>query len=389
MGKTEASPTAPPSGKRLPELDGLRGMAILMVFLLHYISDSRTNNGEFGTLYRFAQIFRLGWSGVDLFFVLSGFLIGGILLDARASPSYFKTFYVRRVHRILPICYAWITAYGLFGYAARKWAPAYDSALVWNSVPPWIYYLFLQNLVFRPMSIFSHYWMSPLWSLAVEEQFYFASPLLIRFLSPLRLTQVLVGCIAGAPILRYFLSSQAPDGLNMSYVLMPCRADALAMGMLAAVAWRTNGRAWLARHTRLLKTVLAILLCGALLMVKWLPGPRNGFEAAYHYSWLAAMYSCMMLVALVHREGILARIFRWRFLRELGRVSYCVYLIHLGILGTCHWVLLHSLPRINDWRGVLTTLLAAGITWGMAQSSWRYFEKPLIDRGHAFGYSRG
>jgi len=87
--------------KRLPELDGLRGLAILMVLLEHYAAES--TYGARGTLsVTLSRISRLGWTGVDLFFVLSGFLIGGILLDFRHSPSYLKTFYIRRAHRILP-----------------------------------------------------------------------------------------------------------------------------------------------------------------------------------------------------------------------------------------------------------------------------------------------
>lgn len=295
-----------------------------MVFLLHYITDSRTHDGHFGLLYRFAAMFRLGWSGVDLFFVLSGFLIGGILLDACKSPRYFKTFYLRRACRILPVYYAWITVFALVGHAAAKWGAAHDSTMVLISVPVVVYYFFLQNMVFGPLPAFSHYWISPMWSLAVEEQFYLASPLLIRFLSPRRLTQVLIGCIVGAPVLRFLLYSRMPDGPEMAYVLMPCRADALAMGMLAAVAWRTSAKAWLAQHISLLKIILGVLLTGALAMVKWLPGPRNGFQAALQYSWLATMYVCLMLVALLHNKGIIARIVRWRFLHEWGRVSYCI-----------------------------------------------------------------
>jgi peptidoglycan/LPS O-acetylase OafA/YrhL len=107
--------------RRWPELDGLCGGAILMVFLLHYVTDSRTHEGNFGLLYHFAQIFRLGWSGVDLFFVLSGFLIGGILLDARSSSNYFQTFYTRRIRRILPIYYVWIALYVCASYVIAKW----------------------------------------------------------------------------------------------------------------------------------------------------------------------------------------------------------------------------------------------------------------------------
>jgi len=104
-----------PAVNHWPELDGLRGAAILMVLGLHYIANSRTSDHGFGLLYSAAQLFRLGWTGVDLFFVLSGFLIGGILLDASSSPNYAKTFYIRRVYRIIPIYYVWLTLYGLIG----------------------------------------------------------------------------------------------------------------------------------------------------------------------------------------------------------------------------------------------------------------------------------
>jgi peptidoglycan/LPS O-acetylase OafA/YrhL len=90
------------SGRRVPELDGIRGLAILLVIFWHYVSAPGAlmpNDTLGGILFRVGA---LTWSGVDLFFVLSGFLIGGILIDAKASPSYFKTFYVRRTFRILP-----------------------------------------------------------------------------------------------------------------------------------------------------------------------------------------------------------------------------------------------------------------------------------------------
>src|ERR1035437_4173059 len=95
---------------RVPELDGLRGMAVLMVVVFHYIQQEGPTPA--GTAAHLLQRFTiLGWSGVDLFFVLSGFLIGGILMDARASASYYPTFYARRFFRIIPIYYLWITAY--------------------------------------------------------------------------------------------------------------------------------------------------------------------------------------------------------------------------------------------------------------------------------------
>ena len=109
----------PATPVRIPQLDGLRGIAILLVIALHYLNDSE--HGAFGSfLYRFGCAFRLGWAGVDLFFVLSGFLIGGILLEARESVNYFRTFYLRRFFRILPIYYLWVT---LFAIAALSLDP--------------------------------------------------------------------------------------------------------------------------------------------------------------------------------------------------------------------------------------------------------------------------
>jgi peptidoglycan/LPS O-acetylase OafA/YrhL len=370
----------------LPELDGLRGIAILMVFLLHYVSDGKGSVAFGGYLYKLYQLFRMGWSGVDLFFVISGFLIGGILLDARESPNYFRTFYLRRVHRILPIYLVWVTLYALLGWGAVSGLFAPGSFAGASSIPVVIYFLFLQNMVFAPLSVFGHYWISVTWSLAVEEQFYLISPFLIRFLSPRRLRFVLFGCIFGAPVLRALVYSRWASGPEAAYILMPCRADALAMGMLAAMAWRSSAKDWLGRHRALLRTTLGVFAAGALLMLKWLPGPRTNLEAAYVYSWMGLLYTNLLLVALLERQGIVARVSRWKFLRDCGRLSYSVYLIHLGILGACHWVLLHSLPRISDWPGILTTLLAAGLTWGIAQLSWKFFEKPLIDRGHSYRY---
>jgi peptidoglycan/LPS O-acetylase OafA/YrhL len=111
-----ASPTK--LGFRLPELDGLRGCAILLVVIWHYVSQP-ANPAPGTVLALLVQPFKIAWSGVDLFFVLSGFLIGGILLDHRSSPRYFKTFYIRRICRIFPLYYFWIALYLLI---PRFWA---------------------------------------------------------------------------------------------------------------------------------------------------------------------------------------------------------------------------------------------------------------------------
>jgi len=114
MSRPEQSePHIVPASKRIPELDGLRGLAILLVILCHYVG-AADHSALPHLLHRFLQSFGLGWSGVDLFFVLSGFLIGGILLESRDSDRFFQTFYLRRVHRIVPIYYLWIILFLVF-----------------------------------------------------------------------------------------------------------------------------------------------------------------------------------------------------------------------------------------------------------------------------------
>jgi peptidoglycan/LPS O-acetylase OafA/YrhL len=141
------------------------------------------------------------------------------------------------------------------------------------------------------------------------------------------------------------------------------------------------------KHLLYLKVVLVFLLIGMLAMLRRQPDPTTAFQAMYQYSWIVFLYASLMIVALLAPASLLARLLRSTFLRGWGRISYCVYLIHLGILASCHLILLQSLPRISDWPGVLTTMLAAGLTWLLAQLSWRYFEKPLLDRGHRSKYA--
>ena len=168
---------------RIPELDGLRGIAILSVVCIHYIDGQGPTGGPITTLLQ--KIVALGWSGVDLFFVLSGFLIGGILLDARGSPNYFKTFYVRRFFRIIPIYYAWVLLYVLLVTLAGHVVQVHS-----NSGRPeelgasiYVHFLFLQNVWPITLAGLAGAWLSPTWSLAVEEQFYLVCPWMIRFIS--------------------------------------------------------------------------------------------------------------------------------------------------------------------------------------------------------------
>ena len=373
------------ASERVPELDGLRGLAILLVILCHYISNS--SGGSSLPFAYFSRMFSLGWSGVDLFFVLSGFLIGGILLDARTAPNYFRAFYIRRVHRILPVYYAWISLFAITSFLLLRFLPGVDSARLQSPMPVAFYYLFFQNLVSASYLGLAWYWVSITWSLAVEEQFNLITPPLIRFLNLRRLTSLLISAVVLAPVVRYFVVMSWQGGREAAYILLPCRADSLALGILAALAWRTpRVKQWLAVHLRLLRLVLLVLFSGLLVLLKWFPTPYHLLTQTLGFSWLAWFYACLMLLALLDTQSWSARLFRFRPLRALGTISYCVYLIHFLVLAACHRLILGSGPRYADFPGAATTLLAFALTIGIAKLSWKYFEQPLLRRGQACSY---
>jgi peptidoglycan/LPS O-acetylase OafA/YrhL len=381
---------------RIPELDGLRGIAILSVLLFHYISDhilwmDSASPAPGGFLFHFQKVFSLGWAGVDLFFVLSGFLIGGILLDARTSPRYFSTFYARRFFRIIPLYYLWIAVYfvliltPLRGLLRGAPESLYRGLEKWNVAP--VYFLFLQNSVKMVHGNFGTGWLGQLWSLAVEEQFYLLMPFAVRFLPQRRLVPLLWTAVVGAPVARLAVMHFAPQHPGAHYILTICRADALSMGVLLAVGWRNQE--WKARFLRN-KTLFLSLCSLPLLAVGFLaisdPTPYSTAMAAWGFSCIDASCAMLLAFAIMLPNGPWASFCRWPFLAEFGRISYCLYVIHEAVNLLCHEVLFRTSPRFLDWSTSGATLLAAFLAYGLAKLSWKFFEQPLLRRGHAYKF---
>ena len=371
------------SSGRIPELDGLRGLAILLVLLCHFVGNSDHTSLPL-RLDRFCWVLRSGWMGVDLFFVLSGFLIGGILLDSRSSGNYFRRFYIRRVHRILPIYFLLMLLFafivGILQFFPQGRATVSLRELL--VLPKCIF--FLQNF-FGSFTNFQWRWFVVTWSLAVEEQFYLVAPFFIRFLSVPRLTGLLVSFVVASPILRLVGFRYLHGGLLNG--ALAWRADTLAFGMLAAIAWRTSAfREALARNQRVLRWVVAVLATGILLLLKPLIVlPLPPLTISLGYSWIGAFFTGLLLLVISQSRGWTAGVMRMAWLRFLGTISYCLYLVHMPINQFSHLLLLHrGRPAIEDWKGVAVTLLAAGLSLVVAKLSWTYIESPLIRRGHAF-----
>lgn len=402
---------SPLLGRRIPELDGLRGIAILLVLFFHYFASA--------PLPRYvAALSQLTWSGVDLFFVLSGFLIGGILLDARSSPNYFSTFYIRRGYRILPIyMLVLVASWAIVGLSHPENGDAAFRWLFANPFPWYAYSTFTQNFWMMARASLGPNWLSATWSLAVEEQFYLTLPLIIRYVSPRRLPYVLATIIIGAPLLRLLLRLFCANGDIGAFVLMPCRADALMLGVAAALVVRNRkAREALARHKRLLYGVVVILSCGMLWMASktirvaesditqtvivarqslahqsadWLTLSRfyvRSGVSALNYTWIALFYLSLLLVAISQKASLFSCLLRNRLLMGMGVIAYGTYLLHQAILGLCYGLILGRVPGVTNLRELGVTILALLVMLGLAKASWVYLEKAFVGIGHKYHY---
>ena len=374
--------------QRLIELDGLRGFALVMILVFHAVSQE----GEYpvGSFLAYLQrSIGLAWTALDLFFVLSGFLIGGILMDARESRSYFKTFYARRFFRIVPVYFAWVLLYVLIIACASGLVIKLSNS---GLKPPlnfsiWSHFLFLQNSFDFHYSHLAGAWFGHLWSLAVEEQFYLIAPLAVRIIPPRYLKWVLGAAVLVAILARLYFRFDSNMPFTMITTRTVCRMDSLAIGMLAALFVRSeSGSRWLRENLRFLRTLLAVLAAGVAFLFFYAYGSKTLGMQTIGFTWMAAFYAAVLLLAVQNRSGWLAGFLRTPVLLELGSVSYCAYLIHLVVNVSLHALILRHSPRISTVSGALVTILAVLVTYSVSKLSWAYFEGPLQRRGHAFKY---
>lgn len=365
--------------RRIPELDGVRGLAILLVLTLHYVVELAILNVKAEWQVKSLLLFRLSWSGVDLFFVLSGFLIGGILIDAKYADGYYRTFYFRRLYRIVPL-YAILLAIFVVGVYGVPRAAKPLAELFNDRIPIWSYPLFLQNVFMTLRHSHGSGLMGVTWSLAVEEQFYLLLPFAVRRLSRTGIVGLASGMIVVAPILRMILERHGVNGLAM-YTLLPCRSDALGFGLLVAIACRNQTAwTWLASHRRYVYAVFAVLGSGVLVWILR--------DLQLGYTWMAAFYTSILVLVVVTPGRIERLVFRSFVLSRLGTVAYAVYLFHPGILRLYHYAFFGAVPSIHDLPTFCVTLLSLGTVLLLSAISWQVLEKPLIQRAR-FRYQYG
>ena len=363
---------------RIPELDGVRGLAISLVIVCHYAADSvhRTPGSPGSYL---LKILTLSWSGVDLFFVLSGFLIGGILWDARGADNYFSAFYFRRAYRIWPVLFGWIA---IFLIATPLSTHPIWGAIFGHQIPTWTYLLFCQNIPRAIKRSFGSQWLAGTWSLAVEEQFYLLLPIAVLAVSSARKLAMWVGAASLAAIGFRAGFALAGNTYNAPYMLLVCRADALGCGVLAALAVR-NATIWnwLENHPGKLKATAGILALGLAPLTVY---PVGWLMNTVGYTWLALFYSSVLLLALTRGSALLNRLLLFQPLRSLGMIAYGVYICHEPLFAVSNAILYgRRYGEIASLPEAAVALAALGFSIGLSLLSWKLMEKPLLRRAAA------
>lgn len=364
MTMTSNMPNYP--GGRIPVLDGFRGLAILMVTFYRFAEVSLTSD-VIGSLP--SKAIWVGASGVDFFFVLSGFLITGILLDSKQNPrSYFRRFYFRRTLRIFPLYFATLFVL-LFLLPGLFHNESVTQAVHGDQLHLWVYTM---NLNIAWLNDWAYGPLNHFWSLAIEEQFYLAWPVVVYYIATKKLFRLCVALLIFLAAARIgFSFAGLGEVTEKTFTLF--RLDGLLLGALAAVGVRQFDSLW--HHRRALQFCFwgLLILYGLSLLAG-----KNDFTV--RYTLISGVAVSLLLMALTSPASSLeGKLLECGPLRSLGKYSYAMYVFQLPLISLLEGWISPELLAVKIGQplvsGLIYVAVMFGITYGLAYLSWHCFEK--------------
>jgi peptidoglycan/LPS O-acetylase OafA/YrhL len=355
----------------IPPLDGLRGIAILAVLLGHL-------QPRLPALHFIKFVEQYNFAGVDLFFVISGFLITGILLDSVGSAHYFRNFYVRRVLRIWPLYFALLA----FVFVLLPLLMPGERGRIFALSHPWQSYLvFAQNFFVHALGIMP---LFVTWSLAVEEQFYLVWPLVIFVLPRRMLPAFLIAVALLSPLVRAFAQMHGVTAETI-YTCTIFRLDSICAGALLGV-WLRSKTFSRTSAIRILMGITAAGFVGCFITLAWLWA--RPLCAYLRYSAVSILFlGWVGWTLLAEPRSLMYRGLSASWLRYAGKLCFGLYLLHTIVFDV---LTPHRLSFLGSgWGGSLAILgIDLAAVFLVAECSWRFFEAPILGLKHKFEYGR-